>query len=751
MILTIDDEGESLGVRIDCIPNDLRVLPQWVTWRFEVRNGKRTKVPHSTNGTRASVTDSSTWTTFEAAIQAYRNEGFDGVGFTFTTGAGIVGIDLDKCRDPETGVIAPWATAIVERFQSYAEISPSGTGVHVLIRGQLIGKRRRKGPIEMYADARFFCVTGEHVTGTPPTIEERQAALDALYTEAFGADSSDDNAALAVAISSSKLDDDALIERARTASNGAKFAKLWAGDTTGFGSQSEADLALCSILARHCGAIADRIDRLFRRSGLYREKWDRPDYRKATIDKAIGPGIDDPMSNVIPRGNYLTELWAAEKLVETHGKDLRWCPTLGWMAWDETRWRRDETGEVYRRAKKTIRRLYAEAAKLNDDKDREKMVEFAKGCERNARLNAIVELARTQPGVPVTTDKLDADPWLFNCFNGTINLQTGEFCEHRREDFITKLAPVTFDPKAECRLWRKCLDDIFAGDAAMIRFVQRALGHALTGVVREDVLHVLYGTGANGKTTLIEAILGLMGDYAMPAAPGLLLARRNDQHPTERADLWGKRFVASVEVGEGRSFNEELVKQLTGRDSIKGRFMHKDFFTFPPTHKLFLAANHKPEIRGTDYAIWRRIKLWPFNVTFHDPSEGVAPVKDVALPERLIAERPGILRWCVEGCLAWNRESLVAPEAVSIATQGYRDESDRIGEFLESRCRTSEGSVVGATELYLAYKIWAEANGESVLNQKRFGGSMVDRGFSAKPHGSERRKHYFGVELMSLG
>ena len=268
---------------------------------------------------------------------------------------------------------------------------------------------------------------------------------------------------------------------------------------------------------------------------------------------------------------------------------------------------------------------------------------------------------------------------------------------------------------------------------------------------REDVLHVLYGTGANGKTTFIECILGMMGDYAMPAAPGLLLHKHNEQHPTERADLWGKRFIASVEVGEARRLNEETVKQMTGRDSIKGRFMHKDFFSFASTHKLFLAANHKPDIRGSDHAIWRRVKLWPFVVTFYDPSENREPVMDVTLLEKLKTEWPGILRWCVEGCVAWLRTGLATPKLVSEATAGYRAESDRIGLFIAEKCHVSANAEVGATELYAAYRAWADAGSEYMANQKRFGEAMSERGYARKPHGTTRRKHYFGIGLADEG
>ena len=315
MIPQENDGGEPLPVRIDDIPAELRQCAQWVTWRLELRNGKATKVPYTIDGKRAKTTDRRTWSTFELAVQTYRNEGCDGIGFVFGADDGFSGIDLDQCRGPDTGVIEPWAMEIIQTIGSYAEVSPSGTGVKIFLRGKIPGTRRRQGNIEMYDSGRYFTVTGHHLDGTPTTIESCQEQIDELHRRVFGSALPDE--------------DTALIQKAMNAKNGRKFKKLWEGNITGYPSDSEADLALCSVLGFWTGNDAERIDRLFRESRLYRPKWDRPDYRKRTIGTALngrkeysGQSRPQAGATAIAKPGYLTELWAAERMVERHGCDL---------------------------------------------------------------------------------------------------------------------------------------------------------------------------------------------------------------------------------------------------------------------------------------------------------------------------------------------------------------------------------------------------------------------------------------------
>jgi putative DNA primase/helicase len=383
----------------------------------------------------------------------------------------------------------------------------------------------------------------------------------------------------------------------------------------------------------------------------------------------------------------------------------------------------------------------------------QKDMAWALKSEDARRINAMLDLARSEPGIPILPADLDRNAWLLNCPNGVVDLRTGRLREHRREDYITKICPTGYDPAAKCPAWERFLADIFpatreeseeAHDQELIDFLQRFLGYCLTGDVREQHLVIFWGGGANGKSTLVNAAMGTIGpDYAMKANQELLTVHRGERHSTERMDLFGKRLVVASETSEGAKLNEALVKDLTGGEPIRGRRMHEEQWQFEPTHKLILCTNHKPRIVGSDHAIWRRLLLVPFLVTFWNPDDPAEQEKglpvhlkqDKELPAKLLAERPGVLAWIVRGCLEWQRQGLRVPHGVTAATKAYRQAEDVLQQFLDERCivdgRRQGGSNYRcrAGELYAAYKAWCEAGGEEWQKQRTFGGLMTDRGF----------------------
>lgn len=439
-------------------------------------------------------------------------------------------------------------------------------------------------------------------------------------------------------------------------------------------------------------------------------------------------------------GFNLTDLGNAERFVARHGGDVRYCYPWGkWLTWTGTRWERDDSGRVYRLAKEAVRGIYAEAAAAEDEGRRRAIAKHATSSEAKNRIEAMLELAKSD--VPVSPDDLDADPWLLNAENGTMDLRTGELGPHRRGDLLTKMAGAKYHLEAKAPAWETFLKRVLPGQE-LRRFVQRGAGYSATGDTSEQCLFLSHGGGNNGKSTFQEALGEVLGDYAMRAPTEMLMAKRSGGVPNDVARLKGQRFVTASETEEGRRLAESLVKDLTGQDTITARFMRAEFFDFKPTHKLWLATNHKPEIRGTDNAIWRRIRLIPWSVVV-PPAE-----RDRKLPEKLRTEAAGILAWVVRGCLEWRRGGLGEPEEVRNATASYRAEQDVLATFMEERCVVTPNASAPATPLYQAYKSWCEESGEKVETQKKFGMRLAERGFEREKSGVY---YWLGLGLLHDG
>jgi putative DNA primase/helicase len=420
---------------------------------------------------------------------------------------------------------------------------------------------------------------------------------------------------------------------------------------------------------------------------------------------------------------HRTELGNARRLVHRHGHRLRFVhPWRKWLVYRDGRWAVDDTGELERLAKETVLSIYQEALAAAADTERQELVKWAARCESHRALQAMIHLAASEPGIAVVPDQLDADPWLLNVLNGTVDLRTAELHPHAAADLITKLAPVAFAPGREAPTWAAFLERILP-DPELRAFLQRAVGYSLTGDTGEQVLFFLHGRGCNGKSTLLETLRALLGDYGLQADVGTFLERRREGASNDLARLRSGRFVAAVEAGEGQRLAEGLVKQLTGGDTISARMLYSEYFEFRPQFKLWLAANHKPVIRGTDHAIWRRIRLIPFTVTIAEAD------RDPELPAKLRAELSGILWWAVKGGLLWQEDGLGAPRAVQLATQSYRGEMDVLGTFLEECCELGASLKALATPLYEAYRRWCERNGERPANQRHFGQALAEREF----------------------
>jgi len=444
----------------------------------------------------------------------------------------------------------------------------------------------------------------------------------------------------------------------------------------------------------------------------------------------------------------LSDLTNTEELIRLHGKNLYHCdPWNTWLIWDGRYWKHDDKRAIMERAKETLRSLMKRVAQQIEvidtlsKEENQKVTSYLKHIKVSLhanRLDGMIRLARSS--VPVVPEQLDKKPWLLNCTNGTLDLCTGKLQVHKREDMLTQILPVAYDREATCPEWEKFLHYILKGNTSLIYFLQKAIGYGLTGDVREQCIFILHGSGSNGKSTLLGTLQHLMGDYAIKAPSELLMMTKNmDRHPTEKADLAGKRLVVAVETEDNKRLSEIGIKEMTGGDKIRARRMREDFWEFWPTHKILLATNHKPIIKNNDYAMWRRIRLIPFDVKIEEEQ------KDYNMPERLEAELPGILAWCVRGCEAWQAEGLKPPNDVLAATEEYREEMDLIGQFIDRYCIVSPEAKDTPMKLYTTYKKWCAETGEYALTQHAFGRQLSNREF--KSAASNGVRMWKGIEI----
>ena len=420
-----------------------------------------------------------------------------------------------------------------------------------------------------------------------------------------------------------------------------------------------------------------------------------------------------------------TDLGNARRMVRLFRKDIRYCYGWGqWLIWTGIRWEPDATGKIQRLAKATAISIYGEAEKAKTQEKREKLAAWATRSESAAAIKAMIALAESE--LPITPAELDANPYQLNCLNGTIDLRTGKLHRHRREDFITKLAPVTYDPKAYDEIWARVLNDATGGNLELQEVMQRAFGYSTTGDTAEEVLFLVHGPAATSKSTIIEAIKATLGDYARTADFETFVKRRDSGGPrNDIARLAGSRFVVSIEVDEGKQLAEGLVKMITGGDTIAARKLYQESFEFKPAFKLWLVANHAPKVDPDDDAMWRRIHVIPMvcQVPKH--------LRDAKVKAHLInpAEAgPAILQWLLKGCLDWQREGLKIPAVVQQATDDYRGSQDSFAEFVSDCCVLESDAWVSSEALRKEYDEWASERGEGWLN----GDSLNDQAFAKK-------------------
>ena len=776
------------------IPLELKQLSHWVGWKYMQRLGEdhKRKVPiNAMDGQPAKSNDPVTWCDFDTACLGKERFGLDGIGFMFS-GDGIFGIDIDHCYDPETRELDPAAAEIIETVQSYTELSPSGTGIHILCKGALPEGRKRRGAVEMYSTLRYFTVTGNQFGLEYPFSDctERVAVMHRKYLGEEETAAGAQRAALPMPAgrgTNADMSVDAVLHRMFDSKHGQKLQDLYNGSWEqygiGDGSQSSADQAFCNTLAFWCRCDAALMDAIFRRSRLYRQKWDKrrgaKTYGQITIDRAIkdcrdiwepqervqrsAPAVPPPPQNTfneVPvmenatvgetgQRRYYTydDTGNAQRFRDANAGLIHYNHVDGcWIYWDGVRWASDENGEIKRRADKMLADMAKDLKEMQDDPAYNAYKKHLSRSRSHRGKEGFIAEARHLEGVPVLPSEMDRAGNAFNVRNCLISLKTGRTAEHDKKYMISKLAPVTYDENARCPRWDRFIEEVTCGDKSLQLYLQRMIGYCMTAYTKEQCMFFLYGNGSNGKSVFVDTIAYMLGEYAASCQPETVMMRdRNNTARGDLARLKGARMVVTSEPNDGCRLDEGIVKQMTGgtENKLTARFLYGREFEFSPEFKIVMSTNYKPVIKGTDNGIWRRVRLIPFTAEFTKEN------RDPQLTEKLRRELPGILNWAIAGAVGWCKEGLPPCAIIDEAGQEYRSEMDRVQQFLDDCTTRSESSSTQASTLYKCYKAWCSEQGDRFpVGSTKFFMELKRRFKSRK---TEAYNEYIGIKINDLG
>lgn len=752
------------------IPYDLQKLRQWVLWSLEERPDKKnggmklTKVPKQVSGHNASPTSKGTWSSFSAAKHVMAEYGFDGIGFVFTAEDEFIGIDLDKCVDKK-GNISEFAKTVIDQLDSYTEFSPSGEGVHIIIRGALPasfkkGMRNDELGIEIYSEGRYFTFTGNQENEN--IIEERTDELEELASELFTFEEvGEDN--------DFEVDQDADYDENSITSiwnkmfkskNGDDIMKMFNGELIVNNDHSGTDQSLCNHLAFWCDKNFSLMDHMFRQSDLMRDKWDEKRGSETYGEITLKRAIRDTKETLNPKTERLikineadaknerfshTELGNAEWFAHEYKGKVLHSKQYGWLIWNGKKWEIDDTNKVELYATKLFKSL---SAFHSDDEDEAKAAMKWAHASQSRRV-ITNSLLLTIALLPVKPEELDANKYLLNCQNGVIDLKTGTLLPHESHHLMTKIADVGYEKDADAPNWKKFLETILVDEKGntnhdLIRYVQKLMGYSMSGDITDQSMYFLYGGGKNGKSTFINTIKDILGDYARQTNKETFIFKENNGGAnSDVARLAGSRFVSAIESNEGEKLDESIIKQITGGEAVIARFMHKDYFEFSPEFKVFFTTNHKPIVKGTDEGIWRRIKLVPFLAFIPEDK------RDLTLPVKLKEEASGILNWMVEGCMMWQREGLAPPQQIQKSGDEYRNEMDLLLPFILESCNINPLSEVSLKDLYAEYKFFCQDSGDYELKKRSFIREIENRGYK-KENGTGNKVVIRGLELNEV-
>ena len=750
------------------IPSVMKNSQRWVMWKLEGRTNalKGTKIPYSIKNPykRASTTNPNTWGSFGESIPMATLHDMSGVGYVFTEEEGIVAIDIDGCI--KDGIPTDIGNDILSLFsgKTYVEISPSGTGYHILTRGTL--KQTSFTGIEVYTSGRYFAITGNFVGGCN-TINLLQPELDILcnsygrtvsqqpivWADAPNAPKQNTDSVNFVDVLNLRVQDIGYPGNAKqTSDSEIRGSHPFHGSTTGlnYAINTSKNVWICRRDGHNSGggplelfAVREGIINCEdSRPGCLDGKWkevlralEKSGYK---LPKRDPPPITPNPTAITHTDFHCTDFGNAERFLAKYSNEVLYCKLQdSWYIWDKDIgvWEKDNLLKIRECVKRVLIDIYHEVEYHQNHDDRAKIARWAIQCEKPEHINACLNVAQSDPKIVIHPSKFDNDKYLFNMKNGTYDLRTHTLLPHDKENFITKVVNYNYDSSATCPRFNKFVERIFRSrkDREQVKeYIQKALGYSLTGEISQQAIFLLYGSGANGKSTLIETQRLVVGDYGTTVDSSSLTTKKNDSVRNDIARLPNVRFVAASENAKGTVLDEELVKKLSGGDQVTARFLFQEEFQFYPQLKLWWAFNHPPGLNDFTHSLMRRLKLIPFEEVIGDDEK----IDQAILLLWHSEELSGIFNWEINGLKKFQKDGLKDIPAVKDAVKAFKEEQDRLHEFISMVCFIPgtdgvpmQDVVTGASLLGMRYNDWAAKNNEKPMSQRKFSMELAERGF----------------------
>lgn len=757
------------------VPESLKSRALWVLWRMQKKDGRETKVPYSAiTGRGASSTDPTTWTTYEKALQMLQgSKHYNGLGLMIPEDSGLVFIDVDHCIDAQ-GNLNEQAEFILSALpDQYTELSQSETGIHIIAEGIIPQPVKNSAfGVELYSSKRYCALTGKTIIAAEP--RPNPQGISAVYEKFKTTAGLTGTGAQELTLRDvDPAEAEKVLQLAK--SNGGKmfsdlFSGNWQGikDTGGdqrFPSQSEADLSLLNRLAYYSDNDPSIMDFLFRQSGLYRPKWERLKQRalpKAFVEESYSQYLErmkDDFRDVIPSDGEITKsdvLKAVETVDIYHNREYRRRDELNlsklfgavfksrarynatakeWFIYNGVKWTQDTGGMIVSQYAKTFyEALTIYAAGLSDENDPANVEAFRKYVSKlgdSKKRKSLIDDSRDQHYL--TNADFDRNPNLFNCFNCVIDLSSGEVLKHDPALFLSKVSGAVYDPEANDPKWENAVSEMLQGDTEKIRYLQQLCGYTLTGNNNREECYILYGsTTRNGKSTFLETLGAMFGEYGLNTQPETFAKDKNRSSKTPSGDiarLNNCRFLHMSEPPKSMIFDVGLLKTLTGRDKMTARNLYEREFEFTPCFVLFINTNYLPRINDDSIFSSDRIKVISFDRHFTASEQKPNLKRDLKSTKSLSS----VLNWCLQGLRRYQAADgkISVPESVRKATAAYRHDSDKVQLFIDDRLIFSPGNSILGSDAYYEYACWCRGNGYTPEGKRNFFDELRRKGLLA--------------------